>query len=134
MSLRPVEAPSAPPPTLPELDLREVPRFSCGGRPLVRLIVRPDFTPVPVGVCDLSCKGMGFLSEAPIDVGASIAVLWDFGPPKRWRTLLARIIHFQPRPRGGWLIGCEFEDRLEDEDVEACLRIERDPIAFFRED
>ena len=104
-----------------ELDTREVPRFGCFGRPLLRVMVRPSFAPVLTGVGDLSTKGMGLVCDRCIPAGSLLAVLWDFGSPHSWRTLRARVARATRSPRGGWVIGCTFAERLQASDVDAYL-------------
>ncbi len=95
-----------------EIDTREVPRFGCYGRPLLKIMVRPSFLPVITGVRDISTKGIGLACDRLIAPGASLAVLWDYGSPERWRTLRARVARASAAPRGGWVIGCTFAERL----------------------
>jgi hypothetical protein len=107
--------------TLNEIDTREVPRSLCVRGRLLRVMVRPSFRPVEVVVQDISLKGAGLVSSGPIDPGASLAVLWAFGPPQHWRTIRARVARASPRRRGGWIVGCTFEERLWPDDLAAFL-------------
>jgi hypothetical protein len=105
-----------------EIDTREVPRFGCSGRPLLKVMVRPSFMPVCTGVRDISTKGLGLVCERLIPPGACLAVLWDYGLPEQWRTLRARVCRASAASRGGWIIGCTFVERLQLCDIDAFLR------------
>jgi hypothetical protein len=110
-----------------DIDTREAPRYGCPRRPVIRLTVRPSFAAIAAGVRDISTKGVGLLCEGPIEPGSSLAVLWDYGPPHSWRTLRAHVARTAPRRRGGWLVGCLFDERLEPDDLEAFLRHDHEP-------
>jgi hypothetical protein len=111
-----------------EIDTREVPRFGCFGRPLLKVMVRPSFLPVMAGVRDISTKGMGLACDRLIAPGACLAVLWDYGAPERWRTLRARVSRASAAVRGGWVIGCTFLERLQLCDVDAFMRSMHQPM------
>jgi hypothetical protein len=102
-----------------ELDMREAPRISCTNRPIVKVMVRPSFAPADAAVRDISTKGIGLLCASPIQAGSCLAVLWDFGTPDTWRTLRARVARSTRCPRGGWVVGCAFEQRLQPADLQA---------------
>jgi PilZ domain len=102
-----------------DLDTREVPRFGCQQRPMIKIMVRPSFRAADAAVRDISVKGIGLVCAGPIPPGSCLAVLWDFGRPDTWRTLRARVARTTPCPRGGWIIGCAFEQRLAPTDIEA---------------
>ena len=115
-----------------EIDTREAPRFGCYGRPLLKVMIRPSFLPVMTGVRDISTKGMGLACDRLIPPGACLAVLWDYGPPERWRTLRARVSRASAAVRGGWVIGCTFLERLQLCDVDAFMRITEQPARTRR--
>jgi hypothetical protein len=110
------------PETQYDLDVREAPRFGCPVLARLRVIVRPSFVPVTMTVKDISAKGIGFLYDLHIEPGARLAIFWRFGGAQRWRTLCARVVRLAPRPDGGWLVGCMFQERLQDADLEVLLR------------
>jgi hypothetical protein len=111
-----------------EIDTREVPRFGCRNRPLLKVMIRPSFLPVTTSVRDISTKGMGLACDRLIPPGSYLAVLWDYGSPDRWRTLLARVSRAAASPRGGWVIGCTFVQRLQLSDVDAFIRTSEQPL------
>jgi hypothetical protein len=110
-----------------EVDCREVPRLTCPGRPILKVTVRPSFNPLVVGVQDISPKGIGFVCDEPIEVGASLALLWTYGPPHCWRTVRARVARLNARRHNGWVVGCQFDEWLLPDDVQAFLHQEFDP-------
>ncbi len=115
-----------------DLETREVPRINCQGRPMLKVMVRPSFMTVPAAVRDLSVKGIGLLCAGPIQPGSRLAVLWDFGPPEAWRTLQARVARTTPCPRGGWVVGCTFDQRLQPADLESYLQASAKPTRTSR--
>ena len=42
---------------------------------------------------------------------------WHYGPPERWRNVLARVVHASLRREGDWLLGCRFETPLEESEL-----------------
>ena len=110
------------PETQYDIDVREVPRFGCPERSRLRVIIRPSFLPITVAVYDVSAKGIGLLSEMHVEPGAVLAIFWNFGGASRWRTIRARAVRLTARPDGGWIVGCIFQDQVQQTDVEALLR------------
>ena len=102
-----------------DIDTREAPRYGCFGHSCVKLMVRPSFRPIAAVVRDLSIKGVGLMCEKPLQAGAQLALLWEFGPPESWRTLRGRVVRASPFPRGGWVMGIVFDERLGAADIDA---------------
>ncbi len=102
-----------------DIDVREAPRYGCPDWRIIRILVRPSLEPRPAAVKDISAKGIGLVCEAPAEVGSPIAVLWPFGPPRLWRTVRATVVRVSPRRRGGWVIGCTFDEWLRPAELEA---------------
>ena len=110
------------PETQNDVDVRESPRFGCPLPARLRVIVRPSFLPVTVTVKDISAKGIGFFCESHMEPGARLAIFWRFGGVQQWRTIRASVVRLAPQPDGDWVVGCEFQDRLQNVDMEALLR------------
>ena len=107
--------------TRPELDLREAARFGCHSRHRLRVSIRHSFTAFEARAWDVSTKGIALVFDKPIQIGWRLAILWHFGQPQRWRTVLAEVVHIAPREDGLWRAGCRFDEHLEACDVEAFL-------------
>src|SRR4051812_35602320 len=90
------------------LDTRSVLRLGGDGRRVVRVAIRPSLAPMVAAVRELSCQGVGLRCDRPLEPDTCLAVLWNFGPPSRWRTARARVVRVGPCRRGGWLMRCAF--------------------------
>src|SRR5262249_46674425 len=110
------------PETQYELDIREAHRFACALKPRVRVMVRPSFLPVDMIVNDISTKGVGLLCEAPVELGSSLALLWQYGDAENWSTVRARVVRLSPRRDGGWVAGCVFERQLRNTQLTEFLK------------
>lgn len=111
----------------PITERRAAVRLACPHAPLLQAVVRPNFAPVMVLVDDVSTKGVGLLCDEPLEPGVRIAVLWMCGPQQGWRTVRARVIRVAPGLRGGWVVGCVFDEHLQPGDVVALVHHERCP-------
>jgi hypothetical protein len=113
--------------TVPVAERREAERFACRHSPLLQAVVRPSFAPVTVIVDDVSTKGIGLFCDEPIEPGVRIAVLWMCGQQQQWQTIRARVTRAAPCHKGGWVIGCVFDEHLQPGDVLALVGYERTP-------
>jgi PilZ domain len=84
---------------------------------VIRLLATPGFDRLRVQIRDVSVKGIGLLSPQPLETDARLALDWSFGPADRWKTMQARVIHVTPQDGGGFLIGCQFDRPLDEDDV-----------------
>jgi hypothetical protein len=107
------------PSTVRQHNYRSGPRFLCQEPPLIYVCSKPRFASWTMHVRDICSRGLGLLSPYRIEPEKRLAVSWSYGPPERWRTLLARVAHATPRPQGGWVIGCELAMPLPLTDLEA---------------
>src|SRR5438105_15709766 len=76
--------------TDPAIDTRAAQRYSCRGRPLLLVAVRPRPEPFQVGVKDISVQGAALLCAEPIEAGSILSIRWAFGPEASWRTIRAK--------------------------------------------
>jgi hypothetical protein len=93
----------------------------------LQAVVRPSFAPVTVIVDDVSTKGIGLFCDEPLEPGVRIAVLWICGQQQHWQTIRARVTRAAPCDKGGWVIGCVFDEHLQPGDVLALVGYERTP-------
>jgi c-di-GMP-binding flagellar brake protein YcgR len=72
-------------------------------------------------VLDLSMGGMGLLLARPLQAGALLNIQIKILSPKKLFQLSARVVHATAQPNGDWLVGCEFDQKLTGEDLDALL-------------
>lgn len=74
--------------------------------------------PWPATIRDISNSGMSLVLNRRFEKGAGLAVELptDQGTTS---TNLARVIHVQSLPEGGWLLGCHFISELSDDEIQA---------------
>jgi hypothetical protein len=79
--------------------------------------------PWPAIIHDLSPEGLrlGLGRRFERGTGLAIELPGEDGPS----TVLARVVRVEPRPGGGWLLGCVFISRLSDEEVGRLLGLDR---------
>jgi hypothetical protein len=88
--------------------------------------------PITVHVKDISTKGIGLIVQSYIAPGTCLALPWMVGPPSKWRTLRVKVVRLSARRDGSWLVGCQFDKRLEQADVEQYLGQARAPLVAER--
>src|SRR5438105_13001142 len=77
--------------TDPAIDTRAAQRYSCRGRPLLLVAVRPRPEPFQVGVKGISVQGAALLCAEPIEAGSILSIRWAVGPQGRRRALPAQV-------------------------------------------
>jgi hypothetical protein len=90
-------------------------------RRVVTISVRPALVPLIVGVRGVSTRRVGLLCDHPLQPDAQLAILWNFGPQRSWRTVQACVARVAPVRTGGWLVTCTMREPLQAEEVEAFL-------------
>ena len=85
-------------------------RYPLRGFAVVRYVVRPSFRPHHASVHDLSGDGVALITNAPLAVGAVLALQLRFSESGWSSTGLAEVRHSTRLPEGGWLTGCRFAD------------------------
>jgi hypothetical protein len=114
-----------PPATEVLIDLRAEDRVHCPGLPVVPLSARGTFHYIPVRVRDISTKGIGFFTAAPLEPGARVALCWDEGPVGGPRTVPATVVHCGPDGTGAWRAGCSFDEPLTSGELDAFVQSAR---------
>jgi hypothetical protein len=100
----------------PEMERRRQVRQLCDPRPLLNMLVRPNFTCLRAFVHDFCAGGLGLMVQRPLEPGDLVALQLRKGRHGVSCILTARVIHTTRCPRGGWLIGCQLSwPLLEDE-------------------
>jgi PilZ domain len=98
-------------------DQRTAVRHLCSWPIVVLLLADPAWERLRMRVRDVSVTGIGLLGTRPLEVGARLALDWNFGPASRWKTLQARVVHVTPQQGEQVLIGCQFDIPLDETDL-----------------
>jgi hypothetical protein len=72
-------------------------------------------------ILDISVSGVSLYLNRPFEVDCTLVV--DPLHPKATTlpSIVARVVHVQPQDHGGWLMGCEFEHPLTEEQLQALI-------------
>ena len=100
-----------------EEDGRWLERQECIPPCPVRLIARPNLTPVDARVRDFSARGLGLECEHPFPRGTLLAVQIQKRHVGLSGLLTAKVRHVTPLPDGHWLLGCTLSRSLNDEEI-----------------
>jgi hypothetical protein len=104
------------PPALQEAPDLVLARF-CRERPTIRLLVSPTFRSLRGHIYDMTANRITVLCYRALPPGSRVAIQWHFGPPPRWRTLLARVTRAASLPGDVWAVSCAFEPPLTADDL-----------------
>jgi hypothetical protein len=111
----------APPSTEPAAAVvrhRVLARYPCYGRPMIRLLERPSFKCLMAMVHNFSGRGLGLIFHRPLEPGAVLALQLRRRFHGLSRIVSVRVVHATPQADGNYLIGCELNTRLSDEELE----------------
>lgn len=72
-------------------------------------------------VQNLSVAGIGLLLSRPISPTTHILVILKTADGQRTLNMEARVIHSTQQPSGDWVVGCEFSERLSEDDLDQLL-------------
>jgi hypothetical protein len=72
-------------------------------------------------VQNLSLGGIGLLLSRAIAPGTSLEITLKSADQVRTFNLQARVVHSTVQPSGDWLIGCQFNERLTEDDLDCLL-------------
>jgi hypothetical protein len=97
---------------------RQSGRHPCVAHPLIKVLVRPSFQPLPAIARDASRRGISLYVPAAIPLGSRLAL--QFRGRRRGVSCIvsARVIHIG-RHGEGWVAGCELTRPLSDEELAA---------------
>jgi PilZ domain-containing protein len=92
-------------------------RFHCLPRPSVRFVRRLSFRPAQAYLVDVSAGGVGLLVGRRVEPG-TILLLQLPGPPEAsFQPRLACVVNIRPYVGGGWILGCELDAPLDEEEL-----------------
>jgi hypothetical protein len=106
---------------LPETDRREAERYYSNRKPPVRFIARPSTMSRRAFVRDVSARGLGLITDHPVEVGTLLAIQLCSATAGASYILSATVQHVTPHLDGIWLVGCSLSRNLTDEEIFALL-------------
>jgi hypothetical protein len=68
-------------------------------------------------VHNLSAGGIGLILSRRFEPGTVLTIEVQDSPARSALQLLGRVIHATVRPGAGWLVGCEFAQELDDDEL-----------------
>jgi hypothetical protein len=72
-------------------------------------------------VIDLSLGGVGLLLSRPLELHSELVVVLKSEVLKKVFELTARVCHAVRQVDGDWIVGCEFADKLTEDQLDALL-------------
>jgi hypothetical protein len=85
---------------------------------LIAVAARPAFRPIWGRIMRLSAARLELLCGLALQPGTRLALQWDYGPPRLWRTVLARV-----EAARGLLARCALEGPLAPGEGRAFLAV-----------
>ncbi len=123
--LTPTSEPLAPtaegPPGEPERERRGRDRYLFGRYPQVKFIVKPTFRAQHATIRDLSPKGVGLVLGRLLEPQTVVAIQMRSLTSNQVWIGTARVRHVTRLESGIWLLGCNFAQSLDDNDVASLI-------------
>lgn len=101
---------------LEEFERRASERNASGTQALSRPLIANDAIAWGASVRDVSDTGIGLTLCFPFNPGTYLAI--DLRTAGGTRSLLARVVHARDQADGTWHVGCEFVNKLSENDQE----------------
>jgi hypothetical protein len=89
--------------------------------PAVRYLVRPSFRNGWALIEDVSAGGVGLLLGEAAAPGTVLLIQLPGSQPGEAPNRLGRVVHARALPDGYWVVGCQFNRPLADEELAAVL-------------
>jgi hypothetical protein len=112
---------ACPPSLSVTAERRRVPRQSCVLNAFCRRLGAAVIARSHAVACDLSAGGINLFLSQPYEPNTLLMLELDSAGRRLSRLLLVRVKHIVERAPGEWLMGCAFESRLSDAEVQALL-------------
>ncbi len=103
------------------VDHRATVRYQCPPATPGRVILVADQEYQRAWVQNLSLAGIALQILRPLPVGTYVVIQLRSPVTKKRYELGACVVHSTPRPNGEWVVGCELQVRLTEEDLDALL-------------
>jgi hypothetical protein len=96
-------------------------RYRCS-RPIPRrMAIAESYVLLDGWLVDISVTGLGLLLGRPLDAGTLLFVDLESAPGAAPVELLARVVRATATPENEWILGCEFVNPLQEEELQAIL-------------
>ena len=102
-------------------DRRETERITCNLPGKCYKITRRARRRMGMRVRDLSVNGIGLVLKQPLERGTILALELPYASKGKAEPSLACVMHSTQRADGQWLIGCFFDRKLTEAELEAFL-------------
>jgi len=109
------------PPKRSSSNRRAAVRYQCGPATPGKLLLVDGQEWQRAWVLDLSLTGIGILLSRPLEAGLQVMVVLKSATTKAHFEVPARVCHSSRQPDGDWIVGCEFNVRLTDDELDALL-------------
>ena len=100
-------------------DCRAWVRFPCNLETVCYSIDTVPGEQLPARILDISAGGVGLLVPCQFESRTLLNLQLPPPPGLPGRKVLVRVVQARPYGNGDWFLGCEFADRLTDEELEA---------------
>jgi hypothetical protein len=92
-------------------------------RPIPRRIYLVEtFQPLDAWIVDLSQGGLALLLPRPLRMGTLLFIELESAPEAHPVKVWASVVRCAAAPESNWLVGCEFVNRLSEDELSAILR------------
>ena len=105
----------------PDVERRGTVRFACNLKVTFRPIGLLELMPVPVQVRDVSTRGIGLISAAPLVAGTFIVIDLPSAQGSAPLRKAARVVRLVPSAGNRWLLGCAFTRELSTDELKALV-------------
>jgi hypothetical protein len=97
-------------------------RYRCSRPVPRRMAIAESYQSLNGWLVNISVIGLGLLLDSPLEVGTLLFVEMEAPLDMPPVELLAQVQHVTATADGEWLIGCEFVNRLGEDELKALLR------------
>jgi hypothetical protein len=103
-------------------DCRAWVRFPCNIETVCRTVETVPGEQMPGRVVNVSAGGVGLLLPCQFETRTLLSLNLPGPRGQQPQRVLIRAVQARPHTQGNWYLGCEFVDRLEDEEIAVLIR------------
>jgi c-di-GMP-binding flagellar brake protein YcgR len=103
-------------------NLRASVRYHCPPAATGRLYLAEDVAYLRAWLQDISLTGIGLLLSKALDTGLFVTIQIKCENSEKTFSLCAHVIHSTQLATGDWIVGCQFVEQLNDDDLDHLLR------------
>jgi hypothetical protein len=96
-------------------------RYRCSRPVPRRMAIAESYVLLDGWLVNISVAGLGLLLDRPLDVGTLLFVDLESAPGAAPVELLARVVWAKATPEKEWVLGCEFVNPLQADELQAIL-------------